>query len=456
MNTKTSNNTDSKFGRISRHIRKEMKRLQVPGVSIGIYHKGQAFAAGLGITSVEHPLPVTVDTLFQTGSISKTFTGTVMMMLVEQGRVDLDAPVKKYIRDFKVKDKEVTQKVTVRHLLTHMGGWVGDYFNDFGTGEDALEKMVKDISRLPQIQPLGTIWSYNNTGFNVASRIIEIVTKKPYEQTMQEMLLDPLGLDMTFFYPSDILLTHRFVVGHQKIKGKVQVARPWAIGRAANGVGGVVSTVHDLLEYARFHMSNGKKGVITRKSLKAMRVPQVDAGGRGMMGITWFIREVGGVTAYAHGGATNGQQAYFFFIPAEDFACAILTNSDNGGIITTGVFSKVMQLYFKAKTELPKPVKSSNVELKEYLGRYKIGTECFDLRAKAGNLIYHHIPLGGFPMPDTPPGPAMPPMRFVFHEKDKVIGLDEPYKDALGEFFRDDQGRLQFFRIGGRAHKKIK
>ena len=431
--------------------------MQVPGVSIGIYHKGKEFAAGFGITSVEHPLPVTVDTLFQTGSISKTFTGTVMMMLVEQGRVDLDAPVKKYIKDFKVKDKEVTQKVTVRHLLTHMGGWVGDYFNDFGNGEDALDKMVKDISRLPQIQPLGTIWSYNNTGFNVASRIIEVVTKKPYEQAMQEMLLDPLGLEMTFFYPSDILFTHRFVVGHQKVHDKVQVARPWAIGRAGNGVGGVVSTVRDLLKYARFHMSNGKRGIITGKSLKAMRVPQVDAGARGMMGITWFIREVGDVTTYAHGGATNGQQAYFFFIPGEDFACAILTNSDDGGIITAGLFSKALKLYFNAQGRIAKTrIKSSAMELKEYLGRYKIGTECFDLKVKDGYLIYHHIPLGGFPMPDTPPGPAMPPMRFAFYEKDKVIGLDEPYKDALGEFFRDEQGRLQFFRIGGRAHKKIK
>ena len=99
-----------------------------------------------------------------------------------------------------------------------MGGWVGDYFNDFGNGDDALDKMVKDIARLPQVQPLGTIWSYNNTGFNVASRIIEIVTKKPYEQAAQEMLLDPLGLNMSFFYPSDILFTHRFVVGHQKVK----------------------------------------------------------------------------------------------------------------------------------------------------------------------------------------------------------------------------------------------
>jgi CubicO group peptidase (beta-lactamase class C family) len=458
MNTKPSpnSNKDSKFDTISRHIVKEMKRLKVPGVAVGIYHKGKEYTAGFGVTSVEHPLPVTADTLFQTGSISKTFTGTLMMMLVEQGKVDLDAPVKKYIRDFKVKNMDVTAKVTVRQLLTHMGGWVGDYFNDFGNGDDALDSMVKDIARLPQVQPLGTIWSYNNTGFNVASRIIEVVTKKPYEQAMQEMLLDPLGLDMTFFYPSDILFTHRFVVGHQKVKDKVQVARPWAIGRAGNGVGGVVSTVRDLLKYARFHMSSGRKNVITGKSLKAMRVPQADAGGRGMMGITWFIRKVGDLTAYSHGGATHGQQAYFFFIPDEDFACAILTNSDDGGIITAGVFSEALELYFKAKSKLPKSIETTTVELKQYIGRYKIGTECFDLKVKGRHLIYHHIPLGGFPRPDTPPGPAMPPMRFLFYEKDRVIGLDEPYKDAFGEFFRNEKGRLQFFRIGGRAHKKIK
>jgi hypothetical protein len=273
---------------------------------------------------------------------------------------------------------------------------------------------------------------------------------------MQEMLFDPLGLDMTFFYPSDLLFTHRFVVGHQKIDDKVLVARPWAIGRAGNGVGGVVSSVRDLLKYARFHMSNGKKNVITGKSLKAMRLPQVDAGARGMMGITWFIRQVGDIIAYAHGGATNGQQAYFFFMPEQKFACAILTNSDDGGIITAGVFSKALELYFNAKSKLPTPVDIPSRELQTFTGRYQIGTECFDLKVKGPHLIYHHIPLGGFPMPDTPPGPAMPPMRFSFYGEDKVIGLDEPYKDALGEFFRDKKGRVQFFRIGGRAHKKVK
>ena len=456
MNLSTAHIKDPTFQKIAKKIISEMKRLQVPGVSIGIWHKDKEFTEGFGITSVEHPLPVTADTLFQTGSISKTFTGTMIMKLVEDGKVNLDAPVKKYVQDFKVQDKAVAEKVTVRHLLTHMGGWVGDYFNDFGNGEDALDRMVKDIARLPQIQPLGTIWSYNNTGFNVASRIIEIVTKKPYEQAAQEMLFDPLGLKMSFFYPSDLLFTHRFVVGHQKVKNKVQVARPWAIGRAGNGVGGVVSTVRDLLKYARFHMGNGKKSVISGKSLRAMRVQQVDAGPRGGMGITWFIRKVGGITLYGHGGATNGQQAYLFFIPAKDFALAILTNSDEGGIITAGITNYALELYFDAKSKLPKPIKTPARELKEFTGRYQIGTECFDLKVKGEHLIYHHIPLGGFPRPDTPPGPAMPLMRFSFYEKDRVIGLDEPYKDALGDFIRDEEGELQFFRIGGRAHKKIR
>ena len=303
---------------------------------------------------------------------------------------------------------------------------------------------------------MGTIWSYNNTGFNVASRIIEVVTKKPYEQAAQEMLFDPLGLKMSFFYPSDLLITHRFVVGHQKVKTKVLVARPWAIGRAGNGVGGVVSTVRDLLQYARFHMGNGKKNVISGRSLRAMREQQADAGPRGGMGITWFIRKMGDIPFYAHGGATNGQQAYFFFIPDQDFALAILTNSDDGGILTAMITNYALELYFRAKPKLPNPIQRSASELKEYAGRYQIGTECFDLKVKGKHLIYHHIPLGGFPRPDTPPGPAMPRMRFSFYENDKVIGLDEPYKDALGDFLRDGNGELQFFRIGGRAHKKLR
>ena len=449
---------DTDFRKITQRIAKEMKRLKVPGIALGIYHKGREWTAGFGVTSVENPLPVTPDTLFQVGSISKTFTGTLLMMLAEQGKVYLDSPVYNYITDFTLSDESVAKKVTIRNLLTHTGGWVGDYFNDFGPGPEALDKMVKDIARLPQIQPLGKIWSYNNTGFNIASRVIEVVTNKTYEQALQDMLLDPLGLDMTYLYPSDILFTHRFVVGHYTEKKKVKVSRPWAIGRAGNGVGGVVSTVKDLLKYARFHMSDGKsvsgKRIIKHQSLEAMRKPQVSQGPRGDMGITWFIRYVDDLTAYAHGGATHGQQAYFFFIPEKDFALAILTNSDHGSIITAQTFDWVLDLYFGIQPKTPRPLVKPQ-ELQEFVGRYKIGIGCFDIKVKGRYLVYHDIPLGGFPTPDTPPGPADPPMRFAFYEHDKLIGLDEPYNGALADIIRDDEGRVEYFRVGSRAYKKI-
>ena len=454
MNLSTAHIRDPKFKRIAQKVVSEMKRLSIPGVAVGIWHKGQEHTAGFGVTSVENPLPVTSDTLFQVGSISKTFTGTMLMQLVEQGKVDLDAPVKKYIKDFKLHDKNVEKKVTVRHLLTHTGGWVGDYFNDFGNGDDALAKMVKDIAKLPQVQPLGKIWSYNNTGFNIASRIIEVVTGKPYEQAAQKMIFNPLKLKMSFFYPSDILITYRFASGHSNENKKTYVARPWAIGRAGNGVGGVVSTVKDLLAYARFHMGSGNR-IIKKKSLEAMRTPQADAGGRGKMGITWFINKAGPLMRYSHGGATNGQQAAFLFVPEKDFAIAILTNSDDGGILNNFVVALALELYFGVKASTPKSFKRPSHELEEFTGSYRIGIEAFDLKNKNGCLVLHHIPLGGFPTPDSPPGPAMPPMRMAFYAEDQTIGLDEPMKDALGDFIRDEKGRVQFFRIGGRAHKKI-
>ncbi|MCA1900259.1 MAG: beta-lactamase family protein [Chloroflexi bacterium] len=451
---KPNNLKNAKFAKAAQKMASEMERLSIPGAAIGVYHQSREFAAGFGVTSVENPLPVTPDTLFQIGSITKTFTGTALMQLAEQGKIDLDAPVRKYIKDLKLRDEDTARRVTTRHLLTHSGGWVGDYFNNFGDGDDALARMVKDIAKLPQVTPLGKIWSYNNVGFNIAARTLEVVARKPYEKAIQDALLDPLNMKATFFYPNDILMTHRFVVGHYQKGKKTLVARPWAIGRAGNGVGGAVSSVKDLLAYARFHMGDGG-GIAARETLEAMRIPQISMGRRGEMGITWFISPASPLR-YSHGGATHGQQAFFMFIPEKDFAFCVLTNSDNGGVLNANVAEFVLDLYCNIKTETPKPYTLSAAELREFTGSYRIGTEAFELKARDGMLIYHPIPLGGFPTPDTPPGPAHRPVRMAFYEKDQTVALDEPMKNALGDFIRNEKGRVEFFRIGGRAHKKIK
>ena len=319
------------FDRVCDAVRASMEETQTPGVAVGLLHEGEEHVAGFGVTSTENPLEVTPDTLFQIGSITKTFTGTAAMRLVERGELDLDAPVRTYLPELKLSDEDVAARVTMRHLLTHTGGWIGDYFDDLGSGDDALARMCESLAVLPQLTPLGEVWSYNNAGFYLAGRVIEVVTGKPYEHAVQELVLDPLGLENTFFFADDVM-TRRFAVGHHRNEdGPPPVARPWAIGRAHHAAGGIASSVRDLLRYARFHMGDGE-GVVQRATLDEMQTHAVRGPGRSSSSsaITWSISERTGARLVGHGGGTNGQISLFFFAPEHELAFAVLTNHQRG------------------------------------------------------------------------------------------------------------------------------
>src|SRR4051812_45835770 len=168
--------------------------LDVPGVSVGVLIDGKEHYAFHGVTSVENSLPVDENTLFQFGSTGKTYTATAMMRLVEQGKVDLDAPVRTYLPEFTLRDEEVAQNVTVLQLFNHTAGWEGDMMDNTGDGDDALEKYVARMERLQQVSPLGSTVSYNNASLSVAGLIIARVTGTTYEQAIRDLLLDPLGM----------------------------------------------------------------------------------------------------------------------------------------------------------------------------------------------------------------------------------------------------------------------
>src|SRR5215208_2444516 len=199
----------STFDDVCSAVEAAMAETETPGAAVGVLEDGDEQVRGFGITSVENPLEVTPDTLFQIGSITKTFTGTVAMVLVERGELDLDAPVRRYLPELRLLDEDAASRATMRHLLTHTGGWVGDYFDDHGAGDDALARIVASLSELPQLTPLGEVWSYNNAGFYIAGRVIEIITEKPYEQVVHELLLEPLELSNTLFFAEDVM-TRRF------------------------------------------------------------------------------------------------------------------------------------------------------------------------------------------------------------------------------------------------------
>ncbi|MCK5635237.1 MAG: beta-lactamase family protein, partial [Anaerolineales bacterium] len=172
----------NKWDQLSHYIEELMEKFNVPGVSIGILNSGEVLSAGFGITSVENPLPITNKTLFQIGSITKTFTCTAIMRLMEKGKIDLDAPIRSYFPGFKVSDEETASTVTIRHLLTHTSGWLGDFFIDTGPGKDAMAKYADRMSELVQVSPLGSIVSYNNSGYYLLGHIIELITEKTYEE----------------------------------------------------------------------------------------------------------------------------------------------------------------------------------------------------------------------------------------------------------------------------------
>jgi len=250
----------------------------VPGASVGVLHEGAMQTAGFGVTNAAHPLPVTDETFHQIGSITKTYTGTVAMRFVEEGKIDLDATVRSYLPEFRVADEAASAGATVRHLMTHTGGWAGDLFEGTSVEEDALEEYVARMANLAQLAPLGTVWSYNNAGFAVLGRILEVVGGKRYAALLAERLLEPLGLTQTHL-ETDPVITARFAVGHRVTPAGAQVIPSWSLPGFVRPMGAIQCTVKDLLRYARFHLGGGTTDadtqVLTGESLTAMHAPQL-------------------------------------------------------------------------------------------------------------------------------------------------------------------------------------
>lgn len=437
---------------LDRFIEQRMALTQVPGVAVGIYHDGETYTAGFGITNFDHPLRVTDETLFQIGSITKTFTGTIIMKLVEAGELDLDAKVQAYLPDFSVADTDASSKATVRHLLTHMGGWVGDYFDDSGSGADALPIIVDRMSDLEQLAPVGTVYSYNNSAFYVAGLLIETVTGKSYEEALKERVLDPLEIEGCEITPGDVM-THRFAVGHS-ISGEneVNVLRPWYLARAAFPAGGLACDVGAMLRYARFHLGDGSP-LLKRDSLREMHSKQFDkVGTDDEMAITWHVTEVDGARILGHGGGTLGQISLLQLVPEHDFAITVVTNAGAGGRITRDVSRWALKEYLGLTVTDPTPMDPQPNDLDAYVGTYRRPFADVVVSRDRDVLVLKRTANQGFPTRDSPIPPPFPPARFQFSSKDRLVRIDGPLAGTTAEFIRGDDGSIAWLRVGGRIH----
>src|SRR5687768_15014141 len=268
--------TNPRFNALVSLTEAKMKEFGIPGVALGIIDGGTLTTRGLGITNVEDSLPVTTHTVFPIASISKTFAATAMMRLVEEGKVDLRAPVRTYIPTFKVRDEGASRDATVWHLLTHLGGWEGQVSGpDRGTA--TLENFVATtLPDLMQVAPPGKAWSYNNAGFSISGRVIEVVTGNSVNRAMRDLVFQPLGLEHAGTTAGDFIV-NRFAAGHTTRDGKTTLNRPFTPSVSVT-TGGVGLCITDIVTYARFHMGDGTAAngerVLKRESLELMRTPQ--------------------------------------------------------------------------------------------------------------------------------------------------------------------------------------
>jgi CubicO group peptidase (beta-lactamase class C family) len=230
------------------------RKFQIPGVAVGVFADGKEVSVCHGVTSLDNPLPVDQDTLFVVASITKTFTATTLMRLVAEGKVELAASVRRYVPEFRLKDRQAADMITVLHLLNHTSGLDWRVSASTGEGDDALARTVAKMAEMELVALPGTRPSYSQAGYDLLGRLIENVTGQTFEQAVNSLVLEPLGLSHSFFERDDIMI-RRFVVGHNGDKdGTLSIARPWRHERGENPGGGLATSVADLLSFARFHL----------------------------------------------------------------------------------------------------------------------------------------------------------------------------------------------------------
>ncbi|HXG87117.1 MAG TPA: serine hydrolase domain-containing protein [Vicinamibacterales bacterium] len=453
---------DRHFEAIARLITEKMREHHVPGVALGVIRDGQTTVRGFGVTNLEDPQEVTADTIFPLASISKTVTATAVMRLVERGQLDLSAPVRKYLPEFRTQDAALSGAATVRDLLTHTSGWEGQ-LSATDWGSETMARFAGGLATNLQLAPPGAAWSYNNAGFGVAGRIIEVVTGMNVHDAFADLVFKPLGLVRASTRVGDVA-TYRLAQGHRvNAEGKTTVVRPFNLG-STTPAGGAAMSMTELMNYARFHLGDGSSAsgarVLSHETLTLMRTAQLRKQSTDdEMGIGWHLRRVGDLRTASHGGTFSGHILLLELVPEKNFALAILTNASTGWRLIQDVERAALLEYHgvtlapnqgiahRGLNETLPPVapQARQPDLAAYLGRYVRPMNAVVVRTEKGRLIVQVRPNTGNPDADMP-------VRFF--GPDRAVVTSGPEQHASVEFIRNAAGVVEWVRVTGRIARR--
>lgn len=337
-----------KFAQMDAFIQNIMAEDSVPGASVVVVHGESAvYTKGFGITSVEKPRPVDENTVFVLASVSKSFTALGVLLLRDNGIIDIDKPVVKYLPDFSLADSSASSKITVRHLLTHTSGIPGSlaepqgYFN----GSDAMTDMVKDLSGLKLYNPPGKSFEYSNLNYFLLGAVIEAVTGQKFENYMAQAVFAPVGLEHTTL-DQDKAEEWGRAYGHQPVFGQV-VERSMPVFRSAAPAGWVMSNAKDMGRWLSLFLNDGMldgKQLVKSDTIREMITPATYYNKDGHTvgyGMGWLVdTDANGIKRIWHGGDTPSFCADMMILPDYSTGVTAVINSQTsaqGHLIAPGL-----------------------------------------------------------------------------------------------------------------------
>lgn len=362
---------------------------RAPGAVVGLQaeHEGPRFV-GVNAEPTQ---------LFEIGSITKTMTALLVLQHVERGQIELDDSIVAYLPGLQVTGSRATERVTIRHLLTHASGIdCGDDFTDTGSGDDCLERYVDEALRgAGFLHPPGQRWSYSNGGYCVLGRLIEVLDDRAWDDALIERVFRPLGLSATTtarLRPGDIVTTgHRYdpSIG-------AMVEEPGRMPRSSGPAGNVVATAGDLIRFCDA-LFGGSCPILQDELIAEMIRPQLQIR-EGAQGLAWLLPSTG---LAVHGGATRGSTAFLAAVPGTGSLC-VLANGPGAGAIASAVRQ---HLFGTAGSREPVAGAGPDIEPEACVGHFVRRHAQIDLAMVDGRVVATSTfsgPVSGLFAPPTP------------------------------------------------------
>ena len=390
---------------LEKFIEHEMADKDLPALSIALVDDQQiVWARGFGFARPQTKVPATAETVYRAGSVSKLFSDVAIMQLVEQGKLDLDVPVTRYLPDFHPRNP-FDKPVTLRQLMSHRAGLVreppiGNYFDPSGP---SLAQTVASLNQTNLVYAPESHTKYSNAAIATVGYVLERTQRQPFAKYLQRAVLDPLGLTHSSFEPTPEITKDLATAYMWTIDGRVFEAPTFQLGIAP--AGSMYTTVGDLGRFLStlFAGGRGPNGPVLKTStLEQMWTPQfTPLGQKSAFGIGFHLAELEGHRQVGHGGAIYGFATALEALPDDKLGVVVMTTKDAANAVTNRIADLALKAMLAARQgkPIPLPEITSPVDpdlARRIAGRYVRGDHGVELIERGGKLSLLAIG-GGLP-----------------------------------------------------------